>query len=65
MFFYYVHTNIIILKVFMKNQKIQKYVKCIKQAVPNGNLEALKISYKYLKKDFILCNGDTFINLKD
>ena len=32
--------------------------------MPNGNLEALKISYKYLKKDFILCNGDTFINLK-
>ncbi len=50
--------------IYEKSKKYKKYVKCIKQDVPNGNLEALKISYKYLKKDFILCNGDTFINLK-
>ena len=73
--FYIAHgvTNVLLLcsykynrfkSMYEKSKKYQKYVKCIKQDVPNGNLEALKISYKYLKKDFILCNGDTFINLK-
>tara|TARA_B100000767_G_C19706645_1_gene510836 strand:- start:76 stop:1284 length:1209 start_codon:yes stop_codon:yes gene_type:complete len=38
-------------------------IKCIKQLKPNGNLEALEIAYKNFNKNFLLCNGDTFINL--
>jgi NDP-sugar pyrophosphorylase family protein len=38
-------------------------IKCIEQKIPNGNLRALKIAYKFLKQDFLLCNGDTFINI--
>ncbi len=46
------------------NKKIKGIkIKCIKQLKPNGNLEALEIAYKHFHKNFILCNGDTFINL--
>lgn len=38
-------------------------IKCIKQLKPNGNLEALEIACKHFHKNFLLCNGDTFINL--
>ena len=46
------------------NKKIKGIkIKCINQQKPNGNLEALEIAYKNLNKNFLLCNGDTFINL--
>ena len=38
-------------------------IKCIKQSKSNGNVEALEIAYKHFHKNFLLCNGDTFINL--
>ena len=72
--FYIAHgvTNVLLLcsykynrfkSMYEKSKKYQKYVKCIKQDVPNGNLEALEIAYKNFHKNFLLCNGDTFINL--
>ena len=42
-------------------------IKCINESKPLGTSGALLNSRKYLKKYFILCNGDTFfdINLND
>jgi len=72
-FFYQKNFNEIILlcsykyNVFKKKYHNKNYngikIVCIRQPKPNGNLEALKIGLNYFAKDFLVCNGDTFINL--